>query len=123
MCCSDRLNSPPTAAIPAGSVFGNDRVRRCPFPGEDRKSPVLCESDAIDLSETSNPRLSPVGCHFPLADWSQSASLSHAQSVALRLWGRLNAATRVHHAYRRCSGSLADRGARSAVGGAGGWFS
>jgi hypothetical protein len=30
-----------------------DRARRCPFPGEDRKSPVLCQSDAIDPSRTS----------------------------------------------------------------------
>jgi hypothetical protein len=62
----------PTAAIPASSVFGNDRARRCPFPGEDRKSPVLCQSDAIDPTETSSLIASENGgCHFPLVDWSQ----------------------------------------------------
>ena len=28
-----------------------DRARRCPFSGEDRKSPVLCQSDAIGRVE------------------------------------------------------------------------
>jgi hypothetical protein len=39
--------------------------------------------------------------------------LAIAPGVTLRLWGRINAAARVHHAFRRRGGHVADHGARS----------